>query len=85
MPETEQPETRGAIKLSVERHHVNVIDAVAPGASDGMTLAINVAAMLIAFLAFIALFDALLGWARPGLSLAGVFSVVFAPVAFLMG
>jgi CNT family concentrative nucleoside transporter len=50
-----------------------------------LTLALNVAAMLIAFLAFIALFDALLGWIRPGLSLAGVFSVLFAPVAFLMG
>jgi CNT family concentrative nucleoside transporter len=85
VPEMEQPETRGQIKLSVERRHVNVIDAAAAGASDGLTLALNVAAMLIAFLAFIALFDALLGWIRPGLSLAGVFSVVFAPVAFLMG
>jgi CNT family concentrative nucleoside transporter len=85
LPETEQPETRGQIHLSVERHHVNVIDAAAAGASDGLTLALNVAAMLIAFLAFIALVDALLGWMRPGLSLAGVFSVVFAPVAFLMG
>jgi CNT family concentrative nucleoside transporter len=85
LPEMEQPETRGQIKLSVERHHVNVIDAAAAGASDGLTLALNVAAMLIAFLAFIALFDALLGWIRPGLSLSGVFAVLFAPVAFLMG
>jgi CNT family concentrative nucleoside transporter len=85
LPETEQPETRGAIQLSVERHHVNVIDAAAAGAADGLTLALNVAAMLIAFLAFIAFFDALLGWIRPGLTLAGVFAVLFAPVAFLMG
>jgi CNT family concentrative nucleoside transporter len=85
LPETEQPETRGQIKLLVEKQHVNVVDAAAAGASDGLTLALNVAAMLIAFLAFIALFDALLGWVRPGLSLAGVFSVLFAPVAFLMG
>jgi CNT family concentrative nucleoside transporter len=85
LPELEQPETRGQIKLTIERHHVNVIDAAAAGASDGLTLALNVAAMLIAFLAFIALFDALLGWIRPGLSLASVFSFVFAPVAFLMG
>jgi CNT family concentrative nucleoside transporter len=85
LPETEQPETRGQIQLAVERHHVNVVDAAAAGASDGLTLALNVAAMLIAFLAFIALFDALLGWVRPGLSLAGVFAVVFAPLAFLMG
>ena len=50
-----------------------------------MMLAINVAAMLIAFLALIAMLDALLGWAWAGLTLAKVFSVVFAPVAFLMG
>jgi CNT family concentrative nucleoside transporter len=84
-PELESPETRGDIKLRVERHHVNVIDAAAAGASDGLSLALNVAAMLIAFLAFIALVDALLGWAWPGLTLAGIFARVFAPVAFLMG
>jgi CNT family concentrative nucleoside transporter len=85
LPETEAPETRGEIRLRVERHHVNVIDAAAAGASDGLTLALNVAAMLIAFLAFIALFDALLGWLWPGLTLASIFAYVFAPVAFLMG
>lgn len=85
LPETEAPETRGNIELKVERHHVNVIDAAAAGAGDGLTLALNVAAMLIAFLAFIALFDALLGWMRPGLTLSQVFAVIFAPVAFLMG
>ena len=85
LPETEQPETGGDIQLRVERHHVNVIDAAAAGASDGLSLALNVAAMLIAFLAFIALFDALLGWMWPGLTLAAIFARVFAPVAFLMG
>jgi concentrative nucleoside transporter, CNT family len=85
LPETEESETRGEIKLRIERQHVNVIDAAAAGASDGLTLALNVAAMLIAFLAFIALLDAVLGWAWPGLTLAGIFSRVFAPVAFLMG
>ncbi len=85
MPETEQPATGGKISLTVERNHVNVIDAAAAGASDGLTLALNVAAMLIAFLAFIALLDALLGWAWTGLTLARVFSALFAPVAFLMG
>ena len=85
IPELDEPVTRGEIKLSVERQHVNVIDAAAAGASDGLTLALNVAAMLIAFLAFIALADALLGWAWTGMTLARVFSVVFAPVAFLMG
>ncbi|MFP5378230.1 MAG: NupC/NupG family nucleoside CNT transporter [Vicinamibacteria bacterium] len=85
MPETEQPKTEGAISLTIERRHANAIDAVAGGASDGLTLALNVAAMLIAFLAFIALVDALLGSIWSGLTLAGVFSFVFAPVAFLMG
>jgi CNT family concentrative nucleoside transporter len=85
LPELGQPRTSGAIALRVERHHVNVIDAASAGASDGLMLALNVAAMLIAFLALIALIDAILGWAWTGLTLAKVFSVVFAPAAFLMG
>lgn len=85
MPETEQPATQGAISLTVERRHANAIDAVAAGATDGLSLALNVAAMLIVFLAFIALADALLGFVWSGLTLAQVFSVVFGPVAFLMG
>ena len=84
-PETEEPATRGDVKIAVETQHANVIDAASAGASDGTMLAINVAAMLIAFLAFIAMFDYLLGLISPGLSLARVFSVVFAPVALLMG
>jgi CNT family concentrative nucleoside transporter len=85
LPELEQPETQGRVRMAVERHHVNVIDAAAAGASDGLTLALNVAAMLIAFLAFIALFDFVLGMIRPGLTLASVFAVVFSPAAVLMG
>jgi concentrative nucleoside transporter, CNT family len=85
LPETQAPETRGDVRLRIERTHVNVIDAAAAGASDGLSLALNVAAMLIAFLAFIALLDALLGWGWPGLTLASIFSNLFAPVAFLMG
>ena len=85
LPEMEQPETSGTAAINVEKLHVNVIDAAASGASDGLQLAVNVAAMLIAFLAFIALFDFLLGSVWEGLTLARVFAVVFAPVAFLMG
>lgn len=85
LPETEEPATRGEVKTVVERQHANVVDAAAAGASDGTVLAINVAAMLIAFLAFIALFDFLLGSLQEGLSLARIFSWVFAPVAVLMG
>jgi concentrative nucleoside transporter, CNT family len=85
LPETGEPETRGHVKIQVERTHVNAIDAAAGGASDGLTLALNVGAMLIAFLAFIAMADFMLGALRPGLTLSGVFAVVFAPVAVLMG
>jgi CNT family concentrative nucleoside transporter len=85
LPELEEPATRGEVKLIVERSHVNVIDAASAGASDGTTLAINVAAMLIAFLAFIALIDFLLSSIVPGLTLSRLFSWVFAPVAVLMG
>jgi len=85
LPELEQPETLGNIQVNVEKLHVNAIDAAASGASDGLTLALNVAAMLIAFLAFIALVDFILGAIRPGLTLSGVFALVFAPLAFLMG
>jgi CNT family concentrative nucleoside transporter len=85
LPELDHPETAGTAPVHVEKLHVNVIDAAAGGASDGMILAVNVAAMLIAFLAFIAMFDFVLGTIRPGLTLASVFAVIFAPVAFLMG
>ena len=85
MPESEVPKTRGAVTVDVKREYANVIDAAAGGASQGMTLAINVAAMLIAFLAFIALIDYVLALLHPALSLASLFSVVFAPAAFLLG
>ena len=85
LPEMEEPETRGDVKTIVERQHVNVVDAAAAGASDGLMLALNIAAMLIAFLAFIAMFDYILGAMYPGLSLPRIFSWVFAPVALMMG
>jgi CNT family concentrative nucleoside transporter len=84
-PEIEEPVTRGEVKVKVERQHTNVIDAAASGASDGTMLAINVAAMLIAFLAFLAMFDYILAAIDPRLSLARIFAVLFAPVATLMG
>jgi CNT family concentrative nucleoside transporter len=84
-PEVEEPSTAGEVKVTVERTHANVIDAVSAGASDGTLLAINVAAMLIAFLAFIAMFDYLLALINPQLSLSRIFAVLFAPVAVLMG
>jgi len=61
-PETGEPETKGTVKVSVEKNASNVIEAAAIGASEGMTLALNVAAMLIAFIALIALVNYFLGW-----------------------
>jgi CNT family concentrative nucleoside transporter len=68
LPELGVPETRGTARPVVERQHVNVIDAASSGASDGMRLALNVAAMLIAFLAFIALINYLLHEAPAGVN-----------------
>jgi len=82
MPETETPRTAGRAEVESERA-ANVIDALSGGAADGMRLAINVAAMLIAFLAAIAMIDYLLAYAD--LSLSRLFGWVFAPFAFLTG
>jgi CNT family concentrative nucleoside transporter len=83
VPETGTPLTRGEVKLQVEREAVNLIDAAARGAGVGLTLALNVAAMLIAFLSLIALVN----WPLQhfGLSLELFFSWIFAPVALVMG
>ena len=59
--------------------------AAAAGTTDGLKLALNVAAMLIVFIAFVAMFDAILGAIVPGLSLAKLFGWMFSPAAFLMG
>src|SRR5262249_37672446 len=84
-PEAAKPETLGETPIHVETPYVNVIDAAASGGKDGLWLALNVAAMLIGFLAFIALFDIILGGISPGLKLETIFGQVFAPIAFLLG
>lgn len=60
-PETEEPVTKGTVKLEVEKNASNVIEAAATGAADGLKLALNVGAMLIAFIAFVFFFNYLLG------------------------
>lgn len=85
MPEAGTPETTGTAPVHVETPYVNVIDAAAAGVKDGLMLALNVAAMLIGFLAFLALFDAILGGISEGLTLDQIFGQLFAPVAFLLG
>src|SRR5206468_6677992 len=66
-PEAGKPETLGETPIHVETPYVNVIDAAAAGVKDGLWLALNVAAMLIAFIAFIALFDIILDGVKPNL------------------
>jgi CNT family concentrative nucleoside transporter len=83
VPETGTPMTKGEVKLKVERTEVNIIDAAARGAGAGLHLALNVGAMLIAFLSLVALVN----WPLQqfGLSLEQIFAWIFAPLAFVMG
>lgn len=60
-PETEESPTKGAVKLEVKKAHANLLDAISHGASDGLKVSLNVMAMLIGFIALIALINALLG------------------------
>ena len=85
LPETAQSATAGVAVVAGRGGHANVIDAAAGGAIDGMRVALNIAAMLIAFLALIAMVDFGLGLIHPGLSLARIGAVVFTPVAALVG
>ncbi len=98
VPETEEPLTAGAVKIDVadlEEQPANVLDAATKGTTDGLFLALNVAAMLISFLAIIALIDGVLGGTHNLLAVHGwrwfpakletIFGVIFAPVAWLIG
>ena len=60
-PETEESKTKGKVQIQVEKTNANIIDAAAHGASDGLRIGLNVVAMLIAFIALIAMVDAALG------------------------
>lgn len=84
VPETEHPETAGDVRLVVEKPGINVIDAAARGAGDGLQLALNIAGMLIAFLSLIALVNGCLtGLGLP--TLQTILGYAFAPVAWLLG
>ena len=85
LPEAGEPVTAGTAPIHAATPYVNVIDAAAAGVKDGLWLALNVAAMLIGFLAFIALFDAIIAGFDPDWSLERIFGYLFAPVAFLLG
>ncbi len=92
IPETGKPFTAGRVEIKTEKTAVNVIDAAAQGAGDGLHLALNIAGMLIAFLALIAMVNGILGGIHnlPGMgwlpsSLEKIFGIVFAPIAWLLG
>ncbi len=90
VPETEQPLTAGRVELPPMEKESNVLGAIARGTVDGLHLALNVAAMLITFLALLALVNAIMGWIHLHIgwfpySLQQVFGWVFAPVAWLIG
>ncbi|CAN5628508.1 NupC/NupG family nucleoside CNT transporter [soil metagenome] len=89
-PETEESPTRGEIRVELEKTDANVIDAAARGASEGLFLALNVGAMLLAFIALLALMNGLLGWVGglvgyPQISIQLLLGWLGAPLAWLMG
>ena len=89
-PETGEPRTREATGIHLPRTDANIIDAAAAGALQGVQLAINVAAVLIAFVALVALLNALLGGVGaavglPGLSLPAILGQLLRPVAWVLG
>ena len=95
-PETAEPDTLGDVKLEVENEHANVLDAIAGGTVGGLKLALNVGAMVIVFLALMALVNGILGWVggqfgfvsaegQPQWSLEAILGFAFAPVAWVIG
>jgi CNT family concentrative nucleoside transporter len=90
LPEIDVPETQGRADIRIPRTNVNLLDAVVAGTSDGVRVAVNVGAMLIAFIALTAMLNAGLGWVGDhllgiDLSLERLSGWIFSPLAFVMG
>ena len=95
IPETGTPLTRGTVKMEVEKTTSNIIDAAAAGAGDGLRLGLNIGAMLLAFIALIALVNAPLTWLGDATGLAAaigrptnlstIFGYLLAPIAWVIG
>ncbi len=95
IPERGEPLTRGTVKMEVEKTSSNVIDAAAAGAADGLKLALNIGAMLLAFIALIAMLNAPLTWLGEvtgiakalgrSTDIAGILGLVLAPLAWVIG
>ncbi|MEO2186108.1 MAG: nucleoside transporter C-terminal domain-containing protein [bacterium] len=82
-PETESSETMGDLKIHVEQNSSNAMEALGNGATDGLKLAANVGAMLVAFISIVALVNYLLSFA--GTSMDAILAVAFKPLAWTMG
>jgi CNT family concentrative nucleoside transporter len=90
LPETDEPHTDPDGALKLETPDVNVIDAAARGAAEGLKLSLNIAAMIIAFLALVHLADGMVGWlgalaGLEGLTLSGLLGMALQPVAWMVG
>ena len=90
VPEVEEAETKDITNIKTEQTAANVVEAAANGASDGLSLALNVAAMLLAFVSLMALLNFILGsiggiFGFPDLSFQWILGKLFSPLAFLMG
>jgi CNT family concentrative nucleoside transporter len=94
VPETEQPKTAGRVVMSEaeteNEKHENLLGAIARGTSDGLHMALNIGAMLIAFLALVALLDGILGGIHHYIawfpsSMESILGVLFSPVAWVIG
>jgi concentrative nucleoside transporter, CNT family len=71
-PEVEESQTKGSVKLEIKKQHTNLLDAISHGAGDGLKVSLNVLAMLIGFIALIAMVDYTLGWIGRGMHGANI-------------
>ncbi len=90
VPETEQPLTAGRVEMPEMEKEPNVLGAISRGTVDGLHLALNVGAMLITFIALLALVNAMMGWGHNHVawfpdSLQRIFGWIFAPIAWVIG
>jgi CNT family concentrative nucleoside transporter len=90
LPETENPLTAGHVQMPPMEKEANILGAIARGTIDGLHLALNVGAMLITFLALLALVNATMGWTHMHIAwfpynLQQILGWIFAPVAWLIG
>src|SRR3989442_9752838 len=89
-PETDTPQTLGGVRVDIPRTDVNVVDAAARGTTDGLHLMLNVIAMLVSFIALVALANGAFGWVHGYVAwfpanIQTVLGWVFSPIAWVMG